>query len=220
MKKQRERSKDEIPFREMTPAQKRSYLWDYWRLPALAVVIVAVSLIALINTMISSKDVLLSVTTVDAGDDTDFTALAEQFAEENGIPRDQLAVGNMVVGSSQTGGATYSQAGTALYVRMQAGSEDVVILPEVTFTEFASSGYFLDLTDVVPKEWQDSLVIVQQRYDEYENVQPDPIPFGIRIRDISGMADTPYNRDAVIAIVVNADHTETAIAFLNSLLKK
>ena len=26
----RERSKDEIPFRDMTAAQKRSYLWDYW----------------------------------------------------------------------------------------------------------------------------------------------------------------------------------------------
>ena len=59
--KQRERSKDEIPFSEMTPAQKRSYLWDYWRMPALAVLIAAVSLIALIHTMFSSKNAVVAI---------------------------------------------------------------------------------------------------------------------------------------------------------------
>ncbi|MGN0345030.1 MAG: hypothetical protein ACI4EC_08745 [Lachnospiraceae bacterium] len=218
--KQRERSKDEIPFGEMTPAQKRSYLWDYWRMPALAVVVIAVALIALIHTMVSSKEILLSVTIVDCGDDKSFTSYAEQFADDNGIPRDQLVVGDTVVGTEQTGGGAYSQAGMALYVRMQAGSEDIMILPEAVFREFASSGYFLDLTDVVPEEWQDHLVIVEQNYDEYENVQPEPLACGIHMRDIPGMPNTPYYQDAVIAVCYSTEHYDTAVAFLNSLLNK
>lgn len=217
--KQRERSKDEIPFREMTAAQKRSYLWDYWRVPALVVVTIAVVVIALVYTMATSKETLFSVTTVDSGDDTSFTAYAEQFADEHGIPRDQMAVTDIVVGSSEAGGGASSQAGMAFYVRMQAGSEDILIMPEAVFEEFASGGYFLDLTEVVPKQWQDQVIVVDQRYDEYEEVQPEPVACGIHMRDIPGIPDTPYYQDAVIAVSYYPDHYDTALSFLNSLLK-
>ena len=108
----------------------------------------------------------------------------------------------------------------ALYVRMQAGSEDIMILPEAVFTEFATGGYFLDLTGVVPEEWQDKLVIAEQRYDEFDDVQPEPLACGIYMRDIPGMPDTPYYQNAVIAISYNPDHYDTSTAFINSLLKK
>lgn len=217
--RQRERSKDEIPFREMTAEQKRSYLWDYWRTPALVVVVIAATVIALIYTMATSKETLFSVTTVDSGDDTSFTAYAERFADENGIPRDQMVVADIVVGSSEAGGGASSQAGMAFYVRMQAGSEDIVILPEAVFEEFAAGGYFLDLTEVVPAQWQDRVIVVEQRYDEYDEVQPEPVACGIRMRDIPGMPDTPYYQDAVIAVSYYPDHYDTAVAFLNSFLE-
>lgn len=217
--KRRERSKDEIPFREMTAAQKRSYLWDYWRIPALVVVVIAVVVIALAYTMVTSKETLFSVTMVDSGDDAGFTPYAEQFADEHGIPRDQLAVTDIVVGSSEAGGGASSQAGMAFYVRMQAGSEDIIIMPEAVFEEFASGGYFLDLTEVVPKQWQDQVIVVDQRYDEYEEVQPEPVACGIYMRDIPGMPDTPYYQDAVIAVSYYPDHYDTAVSFLNSLLE-
>ncbi|MCI7131140.1 MAG: hypothetical protein MSA09_11460 [Lachnospiraceae bacterium] len=218
--KQRERSKDEIPFSEMTPAQKRSYLVDYWSKPALVVIVVAVMLVSLIHSMVSSKEMLLSVTTVDSGDDKSFTPYVEQFVSENGIPEDQYVVGDIVVGTAATGGGTGSQAGMAFYVRLQAGSEDIIIMPESVFLEYATSGYFLDLTGVVPQEWQDQLISVDQRYDEVEEVQPDPIACGIYMRDIPGMPDTPYYQDAVIAISYYPDNQDYAEAFLNSLLKK
>ena len=218
--KQRERSKDEIPFNEMTSAQKRSYLIDYWSKPALVVIVVAILLISLIHSMVTSKDMLLSVTTVDSGDDKSLTPYVEQFVKENGIPEDQYVVGDIVVGTAASGGGASSQAGMAFYVRLQAGSEDIVILPEETFLEYANSGYFLDLRDVVPQEWQDQLITVEQRYDEIEKVQPEPIACGIYVRDIPGMPDTLYYQNAVIAISYNPDHYETAAAFLNSLLNK
>ena len=218
--KQRERLKDEIPFSEMTPAQKRSYLIDYWSKPALAVIIIVVAFVALIHSMVTSKELQLSVTTVDSGDDESITAYVEECAQENGIPEDQYVVGNIVVGKASTGGGASSQAGMAFYVRLQGGSEDILIMPEEVFEEYAMSGYFLDLTDVVPGEWQDRLVIAEQRYDEFDEVQPEPMACGIRMRDIPGMPDTPYYQDAVIAISYYPDHFDTSADFLNSLLKK
>lgn len=218
--KERERSKDEIPFKEMTPAQKRSYLWDYWRIPVLVVVVVAVLLIALIRSMVNSKEMMLTVTIVDCGDDTGFLSYVEEFADENGISRDQLAMGDITVGTAETGGGASSQSGMALYVRLQAGGEDILILPEAVFDEFAPGGYFLDLTDVVPQEWQGKLVEVEQRYDEYDDVQPEPMACGIYMRDIPGMPDTSYYQDAVIAISYNPEHYNTSVALLNYLLKK
>ena len=212
--RQRERSKDEIPFKEMTPAQKRSYLWDYWRIPVLVVVVIAVASILLIRTIVTAKDTLFAVTMVDCGEENAFEPYAEQFAQEQGIPLDQMTFGNVVVGSAS------SQSGMALYVRLQSGTEDILVLPESVFMEYAISGYFLDLSDAVPQEWQDKLVTADQRYDEYEDVQPEPMACGIRVRDIPGMPQTQYYQDAVIAISCNPGNYDTAVAFLNSLLKK
>lgn len=214
----RERSKDEIPFREMTAEQKRSYLWDYWRVPALVVVVVAAVLISVIYTMVSAKDPLLVVTTVDAGDDGSFRACVEAFAQAHDIPEDQYVFGDVTVGTSATGGGAGSQQGMALYVRLQAGSEDIVILREETFLDYASGGYFLDLQDVVPKEWQEKLIVAEQRYDEYDEVQPEPIACGIHMSDIPGMPDTPYYSGAVIAISYLPDNYDNAVAFFNELL--
>lgn len=212
--RQRERSKDEIPFKEMTPAQKRSYLWDYWRIPVLVVVVIAVASILLIRTIVTAKDTLFAVTMVDCGEENAFEPYAEQFAQEQGIPLDQMTFGNVVVGSAS------SQSGMALYVHLQFGTEDILVLPESVFMEYAVSGYFLDLTDAVPQEWQDKLVMADQRYDEYDDVQPEPMACGIHVRDIPGMPQTQYYQDAVIAISYNPGNYDTAVAFLNSLLKK
>ena len=215
--KKRERSKDEIPFSEMTAAQKRSYLWDYWRKPVLAVIVIIAGLIALIYSMTHTIKPVLCMTIVDGGEDTDFSPYAEQFADESGIPKEQILVSDIVVGTSQTGGGMRSQAGMALYVRLQSGGEDLLIMPEEVFEEYACSGYFLDLTDVVPQEWQEKLVVAQQRYDDYEDVQPEPIPCAIRVRDLPNMPDTLYAQNAVIAISYNPANYDNAAAFLSFL---
>lgn len=214
----RERSKDEIPFRELTTSQKISYLWDYWKMPVIIIACVVVVVVSLAYTMLTSKEPLLSVTMVDVGNDTSFTPYIQNYGKEQGIPEDQLVISDMVVGTAATGGGASSQSGMAFYVRLQAGGEDVVILPEEVFTEFASGGYFLDLTDVVPNEWQEKLVVVAQRYDEFDQVQPEPIACGIKASDIPGMPDTPYYENAVVALSYYPANYDQAVDFLTTLL--
>ncbi len=215
----RERSKDEIPFRDMTAAQKRSYLWDYWKIPALVVIAIVAFAFSIVYSMTHTKKPLLSVTVVDCDQDIGMGQRLQDYAKTHDIPEDQVAVTDMVVGTAQTGGGAMSQAGMAFYVRMQGKSEDLVIMPEEEFNEFAESGYFLDLTSIVPAEWTDRLVVVEQRYDDYEDEQPEPMACAIRLSDIGGFPDTMYTQNAVIAISYNPAHPDTAADFLNDLLR-
>ena len=215
----RERSKDEIPFRDMTPAQKRSYLWDYWKIPALVVIIVVAFVVSMVYSMTHTKKPLLSVAVVDCDSDIGMQQRLQDYAAMHDIPEDQAVLTDTVVGSSQNGGGAMSQTGMAFYVRMQSGSEDLVVMPEEEFNEFAQSGYFMDLTSVVPEEWADRLVVVEQRYDDYEEEQPEPMACAIRLSDIGGFADTEYTQHAVIAISYNPAHADTAADFLNDLLR-
>ena len=215
----RERSKDEILFRDMTPAQRRSYLWDYWRWPALAVVVIVIFVVVLVRTMVTSKDPLFHVTLVDCVEDPGIESFVMDYADANEIPQDQVNVVTSTLGSSETGGGAMSQAGMAFYVKLQAGSEDIVVMPEDEFVEFAESGYFLDLTDIVPDEWQELLVVVEQIYDEYEDEQPEPMACAIRLSELGLFTDSDYTEDAVVAISYNPAHPDTAKDFLNDLLR-
>ncbi len=215
----RERSKDEIPFRDMTAAQKRSYLWDYWKVPALAVILIAVFLISIVYSMTHTKKPLLSVSVVDCDQDIGMRKLLQDYANAHDIPEDRTVVTDTVVGTAQTGGGAMSQAGMAFYVRLQGKSEDLVVMPEEEFDEFAASGYFMDLTSIVPAKWTDRLVVVEQRYDDYEDEQPEPMACAIRLSDIGGFPDTTYTQNAVIAISYNPAHPDMAADFLNDLLR-
>ncbi len=215
----RERSKDEIPFRDMTPAQKRSYLWDYWKIPVLVVILAAAFFISMVYSMTHTKKPLLSVAVVDCDSDIGMQRHLQDYAKAHDIPEEQAVLTDTVVGTVSNGGGAMSQAGMAFYVRMQSGSEDLVVMPEEEFDEFAESGYFMDLTSVVPEEWTDRLVVVEQRYDDYEDEQPEPMACAIRLCDIGGFPDTEYTQHAVIAISYNPAHADTAADFLNDLLR-
>ncbi len=214
----RERSKDEIPFSEMTPAQKRSYLWDYWKTPVLVTIIVVAVLASIIYSVTHSVDPRLFVTLINCPEEGSFDSYVDAYAQSHQIAQEELAVVDMFYAESDSAFGADAQENMALFVRMQAGDEDVLIMPEDIFNDIGASSYFMDLREVLPEEWQDKILVVEQRYDEIEEIQPEPIACGIRVRDIPGMPDTPYYRDAVIAISYFPAHPEDAEGFLLSLL--
>ncbi len=216
--KEKERSKDTIPFREMTTSQKFSYLWDYWRIPALVVVLAVVCIGVFVYNLVTATDPELTVSVADAGDMADFSPYVDGYAEQSGLDRELISVAELSVGTTENGGGPMSQTGMAFFVQMQSCSMDVIIMPEVEFMEFAEKGYFLDLTDTVPNEWKDKLLVVEQTYDEYEKEQPEPIACALRLRDLPNMPEGAYYDDAVIAISYAPAHYERAADFLTYML--
>jgi hypothetical protein len=199
----------------MTGKQKISYIRDYYLVMILVVAAIVIGLCYLVYSVTHRTDALLSVTMVDALETEQIEELAEEFALEYGIDEKSVQISDSSIGS-----AVSAQLSVAFYVRLQAGKEDILILPEDTFNEFAQNGYFLDLTDLVPQEWQERLLVVDQVYDEAENVQPDPIACGIRVEDIACIPDDDYYKNAVVAISYNPKNYDNAVAFYNYLLTK
>jgi ABC-type glycerol-3-phosphate transport system substrate-binding protein len=200
----------------MTREQKVSYILDYWTVPVIIVAVIVIALAAFLYTMTHQTEILLNVSVVDAPETDSIEALALDFAAANDIPEESVQVSSSLVGDE----SMEAQASMAFYVRLQAGDEDILVLPEDTFYMFAQNGYFLDLTDVVPQEWQDKILVAEQLYDDYDEVQPDPIPCGIRMRDIPGMPEGDYYEDAVLVISYYPKNYDNAVAFFNSLLAK
>lgn len=216
--REKERSKDTIPFREMTTAQKFSYLWDYWKIPALVVVVAVVCVSVFVYNIVTATDPELSLAVVDAGDLADFSSYVTGYAEQSGLDPELISVADLSVGTTENGGGPMSQTGMAFFVQMQSGSMDVIIMPEASFLEFAEKGYFLDLTDTVPAEWQEKLLVVEQSYDDYEDEQPEPMACALHLRDLPNMPSGIYYDDAVIAISYYPAHYERAADFLSYLM--
>lgn len=216
--KKRERSKDEIPFSEMSSKQKVSYLWDYWTIPALAVALAVALVVIVVWSVRTRVQPLLCVTTVDSFGDESLNPLIREYAAQAGISEEQLQIGDTVVGTAENGGGSGSAQGIAFFVRMQAGEEDILVLRSENFEDFGSSGYFMDLTDIVPEEWKDKLIVLEQKYNEFDEVPPEPIACGIRASDIPGIPKTPFYEDAVLTISYNPSHYENAVGcFLHIL---
>ncbi|MDD6038944.1 MAG: hypothetical protein PUD20_09155 [bacterium] len=215
----REHSKDEILFKDMTTEQKLSYLKDYWSIPVVIVIVVILAIGWVIHTARTNVKPIFSVTTVDAAGDERIRELVDAFAQENEIDLERISVGDIAVGKSSQGAGPYSTQGMALYVRLQAQNEDIVILPEETFYEYAEYGYFIDLTAVVPEKYSDKLIVVKQAEDETENTGVEQLACGIRTSDIPALADDGYYGQAVIAISYLPKNMDMAKQFLNYVLE-
>ena len=107
----------------------------------------------------------------------------------------------------------------ALSVKLQSGSQDILIIPESTFMEYAVYGYFQDLKQYVPQDRQEELIHVEQE-DDIDGKKYDPLDCGIHLRDLGILPSTDYYDDAVLAIVAAAKNQENDIAFIQYLYEK
>ena len=104
-----------------------------------------------------------------------------------------------------------------------AGKLDVIIAEEETIKYLAEGGNFVDLTEILPSdlysENTDKLIFAKQNDD------PSDIAYGISLEDSALYKQMSYNynydgnKKMAIGIVVNSDHQENAIHFVQYLLK-
>lgn len=217
----KEYAKDQIPFKQMTTAQKLSVIRQYYLLPGIVILALAIGLIYVFYSSLTHKDPLITVLMVDQPDVNDRTVdeLVEDFAAETGLDKDLCEVGTIAVGEYEKGGGANSNLGMALSVKLQSGSQDILIIPESTFMEYAVYGYFQDLKQYVPQDRQEELIHVEQE-DDIDGKKYDPLDCGIHLRDLGILPSTDYYDDAVLAIVAEAKNQENDIAFIQYLYEK
>jgi hypothetical protein len=97
-----------------------------------------------------------------------------------------------------------------------AGSVDVFVADESTFSSFAIQGTFSDLSELIDPSALSSLDAELYRC---ENADGDEIIAGIVLHQGSPLHEAGYYQgDVVIGIAATSKNTDSAIAFLKSLL--
>lgn len=235
-------------FRQMTPRQKVSYFWSYYKVPALVVLlIVAAAFFFTRDYLENSKETLLYAALPGANTLNDYEPLCAAFADYAGI---DLTKNHVVFDASIQPGSTdpMQVASTQKMTALAAsGSLDAILAREDDFASYARSGFFCDLRTTLPEEmleeYADSFYYytfdpaaeeeaalasglsaedARRLAGELGPYHTDqPVPVGIRLTDPHGLpADTFRSGDAlVLGVCAGSSHVEQALLLLRFLAR-
>ena len=197
-----------------TPKEKLLYFWEYDRIPALVTILGIAVAGNLIYTIATAKDSVLSALFINGYSEMDTEAFMNGFNEYAGIDTKEYTTSlEMNFTIQEEAMDQYTMANVQKLMALVAAKEiDVIMADTKTFTNYADPGYFSNLNEVLPKE----LVFY---YDVPDDEQGE-IPIGIQLADAPGVVRTQayaVTNDALFGIVVNSEHVDNAVKFLEYL---
>lgn len=169
------------PFKELSFGQKLQYIWDYYKIPIIAVIIVIAVAASFIHDITSQKNTILSVVCVNAsgGADTDSDSLFGDFLESNGydLSKDEISVNTNINISLDSNGLDYQNM-AVLAAHFSAHDYNICFMDDKTFDHYAESESFCDLRDYLDdatiEKYNASLAYMTSESGE-------KIPVGIRL---------------------------------------
>lgn len=216
-----EQQTEKEKLKDMNFKQKLEYLWEYYRIHALAVVAIIALVIYIIygilNPGVSTKfyaALINSPINPEVIDEyeKDFTGYLELDPNrENVVLNDTF---NFNVDVTYT--ANVKQT---LQAYVAAAEVDVIIAPEKEFSEYASYGAVIKLSDQLPTDLYSSLT--DHFFISATEDDPEKSAYGIYINDTKLYAENSVTKDPyIIGIVANSKHKDKAIEFIRFLLEE
>ena len=219
VKKEREKIKNQKGVKG-----KASYIWDYYKIPILAVIIGTIAIISLVRSIKANNyNTSLYVTYVncislDLRDDTGI--LERKLTDWLGIDGDNDRVsvdGYYNIDPEQFTEETYTSS-QKLNILIASKSSDCYIGDELFTRTWAESGYLLDLTEVLPEELlskvSDRLVYFtdgESGEEKAVGIDLGGLPFITNVLVLS-------TEHPMFSIVVNAPHVDNCITFLENIM--
>lgn len=204
-----------------TPKEKLLYFWEYYRIPALVIILVIAFAGNLIYTIATAKDSVLSALFINGYSEMDTEAFMNGFNEYAGIDTKEYTTSlEMNFTIQEEAMDQYTMANVQKLMALVAAKEiDVIMADTKTFTNYADPGYFSNLNEVLPKELVDKY---QDRFFYYDvpDDEQGEIPIGIQLADAPGVVRTQayaVTNDALFGIVANSEHVDNAVKFLEYL---
>ena len=219
VKKEREKIKNQKGFKG-----KASYIWDYYKIPILAVIIGTVAVISLVRSIKSNNyNTSLYVTYVncislDLRDDTGI--LENRLTNWLGIDgdRDRVSVdGYYTIDPDQFTEETYTSS-QKLNILIAAKSSDCYIGDELFTKTWAESGYLLDLTEVIPEELLSKVSDRLVYFTDGESGEEKAVAIDLADLPFITNALVLSNEHPLFSIVVNAPHVDNCITFLQNMI--
>ena len=219
VKKEREKIKNQKGFKG-----KASYIWDYYKLPILAVILgtaAVISLVLSIKSNFYNTSLYISYVNCSSADLRDNTGILEHRLNAwLGIDgkNDRVSIeGYYNINPDVLTEETYTSA-EKLNMLIVAKSNDCYFGDELFTKTWANSGYLADLTNVLPDDLlskvSDRLVyFTDGELGEERAVGLDlgGLPF---ITDVMAFGDEP----PIFSIVINAPHLDNCITMLRHII--
>lgn len=210
--------KDKQTLASLDRKGKINYIWDYYKIPVFAAVIVlAVAVYSIISSFTRKEDIMTVVLVNSASEaiECDDTVFIRQL-EKAGVRTEGREV--EVIGYLKIGEESYEnqQDLMVLNAMFTLGDMDIFIAEKKTFDLFIDKEAYADLSSLLDEK-------LLQKYAgdlyKYENEAGDEVILGIIIHNGSPVHKAGYyNGDVIISIPSKSRNTENAIAFFNQIL--
>ena len=222
-------------FKEMTPKQKLSYIWDYYKVPIILAFVLILVVTSFIHERLTAKTTVFRLAMIDsnvseliAGNLIDgFYYTCPGFDPE----KEQMILdANYDLDAVGFGAYTTQTKLTAEYA---AGTIDATIAPEEAITTLAESQAFADLSEALPGDLKEELNargfgLLYNKYEDPATGEIYEYPYAVNISECSvvqsgfteSTGDTRpyYDEDCYYAICPNSPNLENTVAFLRYLI--
>ena len=204
-----------------SPKEKLAYFWEYYKVPALIVLLVVIFGSDLIYNIVTKKAIAMEAAFVNMVTVEDFDSEQEAagFVTWAGIdPKEYEAVFDTGIYIDYDGGDDYTAVNIQKVMAMiSARALDVILADDSYLEQTADEGYYADLSEVLPEE----LLAQFEAEDKvlYRDIPEDgkgEIPIAVDVRDSSFFLS--HEVPSWFTVVINAEHPETAVKFLEYML--
>lgn len=198
------------PFKELNFNQKVQYIWDYYKIPIIAVIIVIAVAASFVHDITSQKHTALSVVCVNVagGADTDGDSLFGDVLKSSGYDtsKNEISVNTNINISLDSNGLDYQNM-AVLTAHFSAHDYNICFMDDKTFDHYVESETFCDLRDYLDEEtiekYTDALTYTTSESGE-------KVPVGIRLSadTNSWLADSGLYDSCTFGICYGGDDTK------------
>lgn len=198
------------PFKELNSGQKLQYIWDYYKIPIIAVIIAVIVIASFVHDKKSEKNTILSIVCVNAsgGVETDSGSLFGDFLKSNGynLSKDEISIDTNINISLDSNGLDYQNM-AVLAAHFAAHDYNICLMDDDTFDHYVESDSFADLRDYLDdktiEKYTDSLTYMTSESGE-------KIPVGIRLSadTNSWLSDSGLYDSCTFGICYGGDDTK------------
>ncbi|MGF7146086.1 hypothetical protein HNQ56_004535 [Anaerotaenia torta] len=219
---QRQELTEKQKLKDMSNQEKLAYLWEYYRIHALAA-IAAIALIAYIIYEIVTPDIetLFQAAIIDSpvSDEVweQYRAQFEEYLDLNPELQEIQLNSSFYLSSDGEYAMNMQQVFAA---RVAAREIDVIIAPESRFKSLTYSGYMDKLTDRIPTDLYASLA--EYMFQSDTEAEPDrQSVYGIYLTSTKLFSENSVSPEPyLLGIVANAEHKDNAAEFLRMLFNE
>ena len=199
------------------------YIWDYYKLPILAVICVIAFIIYMIVHFVTYKETALEIFMVNTTNQNteEVAASTDEFFQQEGLSGkdEEIFIDTSILFSEDMGDSTNYYSNRSLTVKFAVGGGDILFAPDYVFNNYAGSGAMMPLTDVLTddelEQYKDILVYTT------EEESGETYPCGVALTDNEWLLTHhfyPEGETLYLGIGYNSKSPETARNFFHYIL--